>query len=104
MYAIIETGSKQYRVKEGDTLHVELVDHAEGDSVAFDKVLMLTDGSKSIVGSPTVANCVVYADVIGVVKAPKVRSMTYKKRTNQHRRIGHRQKMHELKIKTIKQS
>jgi large subunit ribosomal protein L21 len=102
MYAIIKTGSKQYRVKAGDTLHVELLgEHAEG-SIELGEVLMWSDGDNSIVGTPTVAGCVVIAEIGDIVKGPKVRSMTYKKRCNQRRRIGHRQKMHRVTIKEIK--
>ena len=103
MYAIIKTGSKQYRVKEGDTLHVELLNESEG-TVEFKEVLMFNDGQKALVGAPLVKNCAVVADIVGIVKGPKIRSMTYKKRCNQRRRIGHRQKMHKVIIKSIKQS
>lgn len=99
MYAIIETGGKQYRVQEGDELNVELL-HAEG-AFKFDKVLFFTDGKNSHVGVPTVANCVVHAEVLGMDKGPKVIAFKYKRRKNYRRTVGHRQKYSRVKITKI---
>ncbi|MBU6383079.1 MAG: 50S ribosomal protein L21 [Verrucomicrobia bacterium] len=99
MYAIIETGGKQYRVEEGDVLDVELL-HADGE-VKFDKVLMLHDGKAPKVGHPHLKHCAVHAEVIGMEKGPKVISFKYKRCKNYRRTVGHRQKYSRVKIKKI---
>lgn len=99
MYAIIETGGKQYRVEEGDELDVELLE-AQG-SVTFDKVLFFTDGTTSRIGSPSVPKCKVMAEVVGEVKGPKVIAFKYKRRKNYRRTVGHRQKYSRVKITKI---
>lgn len=99
MYAIIETGGKQYRVKEGDVLDVELL-HTEGD-VQFDKVLMIHDGKEPKIGMPHLEKCAVHAEIIGMEKGPKVIAFKYKKCKNYRRLVGHRQKYSRVKIKKI---
>lgn len=99
MYAIIETGGKQYRVQEGDELDVELL-HAEGE-VKFDKVLLVHDGQSPKVGLPHLANCAVHATVLGLEKGPKVIAFKYKKCKNYRRTVGHRQKYSRVKINKI---
>ena len=76
MYAIIETGGKQYRVEEGDELDVELLG-SDGE-VKFDKVLLVHDGKAPIIGLPHLAKCAVHAEVIGIAKGPKVVAFKYK--------------------------
>lgn len=98
-YAIIETGGKQYRVQEGDEIHVELLD-VEGE-IKFDKVLFVHDGKKPHVGTPNLAKCVVQGEVIGMEKGPKVIAFKYKKCKNYRRTVGHRQKYSRVKIKKI---
>lgn len=97
MYAIIETGSKQYRVQEGDKLAVELL----GDGPVEFKAIFLHDGETSKVGAPYVPNCVVHAEVLGIEKGPKVVAFKYKKCKNYRRTVGHRQKYSEIKITKI---
>lgn len=99
MYAIIETGGKQYRVEEGDVLDVELL-HADGE-VKFDKVLLIHDGQNSKIGLPHLQKCSVHAEVIGTEKGPKVIAFKYKKCKNYRRTVGHRQKYSRVKIKKI---
>jgi large subunit ribosomal protein L21 len=99
MYAIIETGGKQYRVQEGDELDVELL-HAEGE-VNFDKVLLISDGTTSKVGLPHLEKCSVQAEVLGMAKGPKVIAFKYKRCKNYRRTVGHRQKYSRVKIKKI---
>lgn len=99
MYAIIETGGKQYRVEEGDVLDVELL-HQDGE-VRFDKVLMIHDGQNPKVGLPHLEKCSVHAEVIETSKGPKVIAFKYKKRTNYRRTVGHRQKYSRVRIKKI---
>lgn len=99
MYAIIETGGKQYRVQEGDILDVELL-HADGE-VKFDKVLMVHDGHAPKIGLPHLAKCSVEAEVLEIAKGPKVIAFKYKKCKNYRRTVGHRQKYSRVKIKKI---
>lgn len=99
MYAIIQTGGKQYRVSEGDVLDVELL-KAEG-SVTFDEVLFFTDGKTSQVGTPHVQGCQVQGEVVGESKGPKVIAFKYKKRKNYRRTVGHRQKYTRVKITKV---
>lgn len=99
MYAIIETGGKQYRVQEGDVIEVELL-HKEGE-VHFDKVLLLYDGTSSKVGAPHLAKCVVQGEVLGTTKGPKVIAFKYKACKNYRRTVGHRQKYSKVKINKI---
>jgi large subunit ribosomal protein L21 len=99
MYAIIETGGKQYRVEEGDVLDVELLE-AEGE-IKFDKVLLVHDGNAPKVGLPHVAKCSVHAEVIGMEKGPKVIAFKYKKCKNYRLLRGHRQKYSRVKITKI---
>ena len=99
MYAIIETGGKQYRVEEGDEIDVELL-HAEG-TVKFDKVLLVHDGKAPQIGLPYLSNCAVHGEVIGETKGPKVIAFKYKRCKNFRRTVGHRQKYTRVKIKKI---
>lgn len=99
MYAIIETGGKQYQVKEGDVINVELL--GADSNVKFDKVLFFFDGQTPHVGLPHLINCTVQAELLGEVKAPKVIAFKYKKRKNSHRTVGHRQKYSSVKITKI---
>jgi len=99
MYAIIETGGKQYRVQEGDVLDVELL-HADGE-VKFDKVLMVHAGHAPKIGLPHLPKCSVEAEVLETSKGPKVIAFKYKKCKNYRRTVGHRQKYSRVKIKKI---
>jgi large subunit ribosomal protein L21 len=101
MYAIIETGSKQYKVEEGSVIEVELLKDVKDNKVSFTQVLLLNDGSKIEVGSPTIKNCTINAEVLDETKGPKVIAYKYKKRQNYHRKKGHRQKYLKLKITKI---
>lgn len=99
MYAIIETGGKQYRVEEGDEIEIDLLD-SEG-TVKFDKVLLVHDGKAPKVGNPYVAKCTVHAEVLGATKGPKVIAFKYKKVKNYRRTVGHRQNYSRVKITKI---
>jgi large subunit ribosomal protein L21 len=99
MYAIIETGGKQYRVEEGDMLDVELV--GSNGEVKFDKVLMIHDGQSAKVGSPHLAKCAVIGEIISIAKGPKVIAFKYKRCKNYRRTVGHRQKYSRVKINKI---
>ena len=99
MYAVVQTGGKQYRVQEGDELDVELL--GSENTFTFDKVLLFHDGNAPKVGLPYVPHCTVLAEVVGEVKGPKVIAFKYKKCKNYRRLVGHRQKYTRIKIKTI---
>src|SRR3989344_7740272 len=99
MYAIIETGGKQYKVEEGDELDVELLGDVQGE-YKFDKILMVHDGENPHIGEPHLSRCEVVADVVGDTKGLKVIALKYK-RGNYRRTVGHRQKYTRVKIKKI---
>lgn len=102
MYAIVQTGSKQYRVQKGDVIHVELVDAEPGQMVNLDNVLLVADDNGGIkMGQPHVAGCVVKAKYLTVVGGPKIQSVKYKRRKGVYRKFGHRQKYAQLQIVDI---
>lgn len=91
MYAIIETGGKQYRVQEGDQIRVEKLNAAGGDQIAFDKVLVIGEGSDAKVGTPYVDAAKVFGDVIETGKGDKVIIFKYKAKKDYRKKQGHRQ-------------
>ena len=102
MYAVIETGSKQYRVTAGDTLEIERLDVEAGKPVTFDRVLLLNNDGKLTIGSPTVAAASIVADVVAHKRGEKKIAFKMKRRKGYHKTIGHRQELTVLKIKEIK--
>ena len=102
MYAVLETGSKQYRVAAGETLDVERLEVEAGQSHTFDRVLLVRDEGKVSVGSPTVANATVVVDVVEHLRGPKTVAYKMKRRKGYHRTIGHRQELTKIRIKEIK--
>ena len=100
MYAIIQSGGKQYRVQEGDEIEVELLGEDKG-AYSFEDVLFFHDGKKSHVGTPKVAKVQVEGEIVGEVKGPKVIAFKYKRRKNYNKKIGHRQKYAKVRIKKI---
>jgi large subunit ribosomal protein L21 len=102
MYAVLETGSKQYRVSAGDTLEVERLPVEAGKPVTFERVLLVSNDGKLIVGSPTVANATVVADVIEHIRGEKKLTFKMNRRKGYHKSIGHRQELTVVKIKEIK--
>ena len=102
MYAVLETGSKQYRVTAGDTLKIERLAVEAGQPVTFDRVLMVNNEGKITVGSPTVASATVVADVIEHIRGEKRLTFKMKRRKGYHKSIGHRQELTVVKIKDIK--
>jgi large subunit ribosomal protein L21 len=91
MYAIIETGGKQYRVQPGQTLEIERLDTGDEASVVFDRVLMLVDGETVRIGSPLVDGARVTGTVVGEVKGRKVVAFKKRRRKDSQTRRGHRQ-------------
>ena len=102
MYAIIETGGKQYRVQEGDTIFVEKLDVEAEDKIVFDKVLAVVDADKSKFGAPTVKGAKVEAKVIKNGKAKKVIVYKMRPKKNYRRKQGHRQPYTKVEISAIK--
>jgi len=102
MYAVLETGSKQYRVNPGDTLEVERLAVEAGQPFTFDRVLLVSNEGKLSVGSPTVANATVVADVVEHTRGEKKIAFKMKRRKGYHKTIGHRQELTVVKIKEIK--
>ena len=102
MYAVIETGAKQYKVAAGDTLQVERLGVEAGSSVTVDKVLLVNNEGQVTVGTPVVNNASVVADVVKHIRGEKVVTFKMKRRKGYHKTIGHRQELTILKIKEIK--
>ncbi|HHW56905.1 MAG TPA: 50S ribosomal protein L21 [Clostridia bacterium] len=102
MYAIIETGGKQYMVREGDVLVVEKLNYPEGEVISFDKVLVVSkeDGNVEF-GKPYLENVKVNAKVLEHGKGPKIRVFKYKPKKNYRKRQGHRQPYTKIQIENI---
>ena len=101
MHAIIETGGKQYKVAEGDTLYIEKLNAEAGESVTFDKVLAVLDGDSAKFGAPAVAGASVTANVVKNGKGKKVLVFKYKPKKNYRRRQGHRQPYTKVEITKV---
>jgi large subunit ribosomal protein L21 len=108
MYAVIETGGKQYRVEPGDVIEIERLDGSpsaaseESSSVEFDRVLMVRDDDAVKIGDPTVAGATVTGVPVGDVRAPKLVVFKMKRRKGYRRRRGHRQDLLQVRIDEIK--
>jgi large subunit ribosomal protein L21 len=100
-YAIIKTGGRQYRVAEGDTIDVDLLETEVGKQTIFGDVLFHADGEKLTQGSPLVAGAKVTAEVIEQRKDKKVIAFKFRRRKGYHRTVGHRRKLTRVKIKSI---
>lgn len=102
MYAVIETGGKQYQVKEGDTLFIEKLNVEAEQTVNFDKVVAVGTDNGLTVGAPYVENAVVEAEVLKNGKAKKITVFTYKPKKGEKKKQGHRQPYTQVKIEAIK--
>jgi large subunit ribosomal protein L21 len=100
MYAIIQAGGRQYRVRENDVVAVNRLQGEPGSTVVLEQVLLI-GGDQAIVGSPTVGGAKVEAEIIRHKRGPKIRGFTYKAKKNVRRRWGHRQELTELRIVSI---
>ena len=102
-FAVIVTGGKQYIVSAGDVLDVELLngDLKEGDTIEFDKVLMVDDGKDTTIGTPYIKGAKVKATYQGEKKGKKLTIIRYKAKSNRDRKIGHRQKYAQVKIESV---
>jgi len=102
MYAVIETGGKQYRVEPGDVLDVERLSETGDDgSVQFDRVLLVGDDDGVRVGTPVVDGASVKASLMRETRGPKIRIFKYKRRKGYRRTKGHRQELHRVRIDDI---
>lgn len=102
MYAVLETGGKQYRVAAGDTLEIERLATEAGQSFTFDRILLVNNDGKVSVGAPTVSGATVVADVVEHKRGVKVTTFKMKRRKGYHKTIGHRQELTVVKVKEIK--
>ena len=100
MYAVIASGGKQEKVAEGQQVRVELLDAEEGSDVSLVPV-MVVDGATVFATPDELKGAAVKGKIVAQVKGPKINGYTFKKRTNQHRRYGHRQKYHMVEITSI---
>jgi large subunit ribosomal protein L21 len=101
MYAIVETGGKQYRLEEAAVIDVEKMDGDVGDAVALERVLLVRSDGQVKIGHPVVEGALVRCRIVGQVKGPKVRVFTYKAKDNVRRRKGHRQQYSRLLVEKI---
>jgi large subunit ribosomal protein L21 len=101
MYAVLETGSKQYRVAAGDKLEIERLEVEAGKPVTFDRVLLVNNEGKVSVGAPTVTGATVVADVVEHKRGEHKLTFKMKRRKGYHKTIGHRQELTVVKITAI---
>src|SRR5258708_3179937 len=102
MYAVLETGSKQYRVAAGDRLEIERLEVEAREPFPFYPALMCKNEGKLTIGSPTVAKASVVADVVKHIRGEKKVAFKMKRRKGYHRTVGHRQELTVVQIKEIK--
>ena len=102
MYAVIQTGGKQYRVKEGDIIDIEKISLPKSKKeVSFNEVLLGVEKKEVTIGQPIIKGAKVKAEVLGDLRAKKIVTYKYKRRKSYHRTIGHRQNLIRLHIKEI---
>lgn len=101
MFAVIETGGKQYKVNEGDIIFVEKLDVNEGDSVTFEKVLAMSENDSFKVGAPYVEGAKVTAKAVKNGKGKKLYILRYKSKKNEKKKMGHRQPYTKVQIEKI---
>ena len=101
MYAVIESGGKQHRVVEGETLKLEKIEAATGDAIEFDKVLMVGEGEGVKIGTPLVEGSKVTAEVVSHGRHEKVKIIKFNRRKHHRKQAGHRQWFTEVKITGI---
>ena len=102
MYAVIKTGGKQYRVKEGDILKVESLSSDIGSTIKFEEVLMIADGDNITCGTPTISKANVSAEVVEHGRHKKVKIIKFRRRKHHMKQMGHRQNYTQVKITGIK--
>jgi large subunit ribosomal protein L21 len=102
MYAVIETGGKQYRVEVGTELEVELLDAEPGQAITLDRVLLVADGDESAIGTPLVADAAVSAEVVRQTRGEKLISFKYRPKARSRVKKGHRQDLMILRITDVR--
>ncbi|MBS7326468.1 MAG: 50S ribosomal protein L21 [Thiopseudomonas sp.] len=101
MYAVIVTGGKQYKVAEGEYLKIEKLEEATGNSITFDRVLLVANGEDVKIGAPVVDGAKVTAEVVSQGRHDKIRIIKFRRRKHSMKRQGHRQWFTEVKITGI---
>ena len=101
MYAVIEAGGKQHKVELGQVLEVDLMQEESGTDYAFDQVMLYVDGDDVQIGQPYLKNVRVVAEVVEEVKGEKVSILRFRRRKHSMRKIGHRQRYTQIKVKEI---
>lgn len=101
MYAVIKTGGKQYRVKEGDVIKLEMLPGDVGSEISFADVLMISDGDKLTVGTPFIAKAAVKALIMDHARHRKVKIIKFRRRKHHMKQMGHRQYYTQVKITAI---
>ncbi|MBD63032.1 MAG: 50S ribosomal protein L21 [Gammaproteobacteria bacterium] len=102
MYAVIETGGKQHKVELGQVLNIDLIKTESGKEHSFENVMLFVDGENVDIGQPYIKNAKVIAEVVDEVKDNKISILRFRRRKHSMRKIGHRQKYTQVKIKEIK--
>ena len=102
MYAVIEAGGKQHKVELGQVLEVDLMQEKSGTDYSFENVMLYVDGDEVKIGQPYIENAKVVAEIVDEVKGDKVTILRFRRRKHSMRKIGHRQKYTQIKIKEIK--
>jgi large subunit ribosomal protein L21 len=102
MYAVVKTGGKQYKFEKGGRVKIEKLDGNVGDTITFDKILMINDGENHTIGSPFIENACVNATIVDQGKLKKIIVFKYKKRKRYRRKKGHRQHFTDVKIEDIR--
>jgi large subunit ribosomal protein L21 len=102
MYAVLETGGKQYRVNAGDRLEIERLPVDAGQTHTFERVLLVSQDGGVKVGTPTVPSATVVAEVVEHIRGPKLIAFKMKRRKGYHRKVGHRQELTVVQVKEIK--
>ena len=101
MYAVIESGGKQHKVELGQTLEVDLLHEQSGIDHAFENVMLYVDGDNVQIGQPYIKNAKVVAEIVEEVKGKKLSILRFRRRKNSMRKIGHKQRYTQIKIKEI---
>jgi large subunit ribosomal protein L21 len=103
-FAVIQTGGKQYKVSVGEMVKIEKLvgDHKEGDSIIFDKVLLVDNGKDTTIGTPFIESAKVKATIVKIGRLPKVDVVKYKQKSRYFKRNGHKQPYFQVKIDSLK--